>query len=198
VNTHGVTVTHLDALSHIWDEDGTYNGKNPDEVLTFQGVTFGGIEEWADGIFTRGVMVDVVRHRGTFVTQDEPVHGWELEDIVRERGIELSPGDAVCINSGRGAWQAANPTSPYGRTPREGGGGFQKPGLHASCLPFLRDHDVGVLCWDMMDVIPTGYSIPWTVHGAINAYGLCLLDNANTEVAAAACIDEGRDDFLFV
>src|SRR3712207_6971147 len=58
------------------------------------------------------------------------------------------------------SWQAERPGTGY-VAPR--------PGLHASCLPFLRDHDVSVLAWDMMDVTPTGYDIPWTVHGAIFA-----------------------------
>ena len=61
-------------------------------------------------------MLDVPRHRGVpSVTHDRPVHGWELEDIVRARGLTLEPGDAVCVYSGREAWQAANPERPYGR-----------------------------------------------------------------------------------
>ena len=36
----------------------------------------------------------------------------------------------------------------------------ERPGLHASCLPFLRDHDIAVLVWDMMDLMPNGYDIP--------------------------------------
>jgi hypothetical protein len=36
----------------------------------------------------------------------------------------------------------------------------QRPGLHVSCLPFIRDHDVSVLVWDMLDHLPIGYDIP--------------------------------------
>jgi kynurenine formamidase len=174
-----------------------WNGRDPKKEITFEGATFGSVEHWADGIITRGVMLDVPRHRGQpFVTQDSPVHGWELEDILSKRGLRLEPGDAVCVCSGREAWQAANPDVPYGRP--FGGGPNVRPGLHASCLPFLRDHDVSVLVWDMIDHTPFGYDIPWAVHGAIFAYGVALLDNALLEPLARVCQEESRDEFMLV
>ena len=74
----------------------------------------------------------------------------------------------------------------------------QRPGLHVSCLPFLRDHDVSVLVWDMLDHLPIGYDIPWAVHAAIFAYGVALLDNALLEPLAKACAEEQRDEFMLV
>jgi kynurenine formamidase len=195
---HGVTMTHLDALCHAWDADGLYNGRSPEVVVASDGARFGAIDAWADGIVTRGVLLDVPRHRGTsYVTQEEPVHGWELEAILAQRGVTLEPGDAVCIYSGLDAWQRDNPEKPYGRWAGPSGQ-LEKPGLHASCLPFLRDHDVSMLVWDMLDHWPDGYDVTFTVHGAIYAYGLALLDNAQLEPLAAACADEGRDTFLLV
>ena len=66
----------------------------------------------------------------------------------------------------------------------------------ASCLPFIRDNDVAVLVWDMLDFGPSGYDLPWTVHGAIFAYGLALLDNALLQPLAEACAQEGRYEFM--
>jgi kynurenine formamidase len=194
---HGVQSTHIDALCHTWDERGMWNGRDPKKEIGFDGATWGGIEAWSDGIVTRGVMLDVPRHRGVAsVTQDAPVHGWELEEICQRRGIRMEPGDAACVYSGRENWQAAHPDSPYGRP--FGGGPVDRPGLHASCLKFLRDHDVAVLAWDMLDHMPNGYDIPWAVHAAIFAYGVALLDNALLEPLARACVDEGRDEFMLV
>jgi kynurenine formamidase len=194
---HGVTMTHLDALCHTWEEGGGYNGRPPEDI-GFDGAHFGGIEQWADGIVARGVLLDVPRHRGVdYVTQDEPVHGWELESILRRRSIELQPGDAICVYSGRDAWQSANRDQPYGRWIGPSGE-IERPGLHASCLPFLRDHDVSVLVWDMLDHWPDGYEVPFTIHATIYAYGLALLDNAQLEPLAKACAEEGRDDFMLV
>ncbi len=110
--------------------------------------------------------------------------------------LKLQPGDAVAVYCGRDQWQAANPETPYGRP--FGGGPNVRPGLHVSCLPFLRDHDVSLLVWDMLDHLPIGYDIPWAVHAALFAYGVALLDNALLEPLAQACVEEGRDEFMLV
>lgn len=194
---HGVSSTHIDALCHTWDERGMWNGRDPKKEIGFDGATWGGIEAWSEGLITRGVMLDVPRHRGVpSVTQDTPVHGWELEEICQRRGITVEAGDAICVYSGREAWQKANPGAPYGRP--FGGGPVDRPGLHASCLQFLRDHDVAILVWDMIDLMPNGYDIPWAVHAAIFAYGVALVDNALLEPLARGCVEEGRDEFMFV
>jgi kynurenine formamidase len=194
---HGVASTHLDALCHTWDDDAMWNGRDPKKEITFDGATFGSVDHWAEGIITRGVMLDVPRHRGTsHVTQDAPVHGWELEDILVKRNITLQPGDAICVYAGREKWQAANATRAYS-TPF-GPGPLDRPGLHISCLPFLRDHDVSLLVWDMLDHLPIGYDVPWAVHACLFAYGTALLDNALLEPLAEACKEENRDDFMLV
>ncbi|MFI5621873.1 cyclase family protein [Nocardioides sp. NPDC051685] len=196
VQSHGHATTHLDALCHVWDENGIYNGRDPEETIEIGGANFGAIDAWSDGIVTRGVMLDVPRHRGSaFVAQNEPVHGWELEAILVEREIELRPGDALVVNCGREAWQEANPDRPYGHY-NNAEGISEAPGLHASCLPFLRKYDVGVLVWDMLDAKPFGYDVTWTIHGAIHAFGLAILDNALTEPLAVACLEQGQDEFM--
>ncbi|HEY2238244.1 MAG TPA: cyclase family protein [Streptosporangiaceae bacterium] len=203
ISYHGQQSTHIDALCHVWDENGLYNGRQPDDVITFKGATFGQIDNWRDGLVTRGVLLDVPRFRGTdYVTQDAPVHGWELEQICRSRGIEVTPGDALVVYSGREAWARDNgrpwgtgdvSTAPPGQVH-----GPDRPGLHASCLEFIREHDVSVLVWDMMDLWPNGVGVPWSVHGAIFAFGIALIDNALLEPVAGVCAELGRDDFMFV
>ena len=138
----------------------------------------------------------VIGSGAAVVTEERPVHGWELEDIARARNLRLEPGDAVCVYSGREAWQAAHPERPYGRP--FGMGPNERPGLHVSCLEFLRDHDVSVLVWDMLDHLPVGYDIPWAVHAALFAYGVALVDNALLEPLARACVEEGRDEFMLI
>ena len=71
-----------------------------------------------------------------------------------------------------------------------------RPGLHASCLKFIRDSDCCLLVWDMMDFTPNGYDLPWSVHGSIFAYGIGLLDNALLQPLAEACMEEGSYEFL--
>ena len=186
---HGTATTHIDALCHVWDDQGMWDGKSPDEVIGFSGASYGTVDAWSDGILTRGVLLDVPRHRGTdYVTLDSPVHGWELDDIAAAQGVEIRPGDAVMVYSGREAYAAEHGGNWAGEP--------ERPGLHASCLRFVRDADISILGWDMMDASPNEYDIPWTVHGVIFAYGVALLDNSLLEPLANACAEEGRYEFM--
>lgn len=188
---HGVTTTHLDALCHIWDQDGMWGGRDPKEELTFDGARWGGIQAWRHGIVTRGVLIDVGAARpGGFVAQDEPVTGEELERIARAQGVEVRPGDALVVHSGRDTWQAQPGQAPYSSDPAT------RPGLHASCLVPLKTWDCSMLIWDMLDARPTGYDVPFTVHGAIFSYGLALVDNAGLQELAEACAQHQQYDFL--
>lgn len=187
---HGKTITHIDALSHAWDGDGMWNGRSADDEIGFDGARWGGVQAWSDGLVTRGVLLDVPAHRGeTYATIDRPVHGWELEDIATAQRTPLGPGDAVVVYSGREAWDRANPSWA---------GLSERPGLDASCLWFLREHDCGAIVWDMTDRVPNGYDLPFGVHSAIFAYGLALIDMALLEPLAEACREEGRWEFMLV
>lgn len=186
---HGTATTHIDALCHVWDSGGMWDGKSPDEILTFSGGTYATVDAWSDGILTRGVLLDVPGYRGApYVTLETPVHGWELEDIAQAQGVQIRPGDAVMVYSGREAYAADHGGNWAGSDSR--------PGLHASCLKFVRDNDISILGWDMMDASPNEYDVPWTVHGVIFAYGVALLDNSLLEPLANACAEEGRYEFM--
>ena len=190
ISYHGTATTHLDALCHVWDHNGMWNGADPKEVITFDGSAWGSVEHWKEGIITRGVLLDVPKHRGEpYVTQEKPIHGWELEDIAKEQGINMEPGDALVVYGGREKWnEAGNPLWGSDRDLR--------PGLHASCLKFIKESDCCVLVWDMMDHTPNGYDVPWSVHGSIFAYGIGLLDNSLLQPLAETCAEEGRYEFM--
>jgi len=190
ISYHGQASTHLDSLCHVWDENGMWNGRSPSREIGFDGARFGAITNWSSGIITRGVLLDVPRFRGEpFVTQEQPIHGWELAEVAQSEGVRLEPGDAVIVYGGREAWDRVNPTW---------GSAQSRPGLHASCLPFIRDSDVSLLVWDMMDLAPSGYDLAWSVHGVIFAYGVGLVDNALLEPLANACAAEGRYEFMLL
>ena len=190
VSYHGTATTHLDALCHVWDGNGMWNGRRPEESVTMDGARWGSVEHWKEGLTTRGVLLDVPRHRGEpYVTMEKPIHGWELEDIAQAQGVEVLPGDALLVYGGRESWNAdGNPL--WGSNPQE------RPGLHMSCLKFIRQTDIALLVWDMMDFTPNGYGLGWAVHGAIFAYGIGLLDNALLQPLAEVCAAEGRYEFM--
>jgi kynurenine formamidase len=189
--------THLDALCHVWDDFGMWNGRNPDDVITFDGATFGSIDHWRQGIVTRGVLLNVPAHRGVgYVTADAPVYGWELEDIARAQGVEVGAGDAVAVYCGFDAFRRDGQVySGYSHEHQPTGG---RPGLDASCLRFFREHDAAVLLWDMGDRMPYGYDLAFEVHYAIVAYGMALVDAALLEPLAQACVEEQRYEFMLM
>ncbi len=181
---HGATITHIDALCHIWDGDGMWQGRDPDVEITTQGAHFADITHWNTGIITRGVLLDVPRDRGVpHVTRERPVMGAELEEIASAQGVAVEPGDALLVHSG---WQSAIDS-----------GEAAGAGLHPSCAEFIRDRDVALLGWDLMDG-RSASGLPWPVHGVLFNFGVALLDNARLEPVAEACAEEGRYEFMFM
>lgn len=186
---HGYLTTHIDALCHVWGAEGMWNGRDPAVEVTSQGARFGSIDAWRDGIVTRGVLIDVPKFRGEpCVTLEKPLHGAEIEAIAKAQGVTVGPGDALVVFSGRGAWQQQHPDWA----------GFRddKPGLDADCLAFLREHDVAVLVWDLMDASPNPYGLSLPVHAALFTFGVGLVDNALLEPLAEACGAEARYEFM--
>ena len=182
---HGATVTHIDAMCHIWDEDGMWQGRNHTEEVTTQGAHFADITHWNRGIITKGVLIDVPRHRRVpHVTREDPVTGDELAAIAEAQRVSVDAGDALLVHSG---WEAA-----------VNAGANAGAGLHVSCAEFIRDHDVALLGWDLMDAGMGGAGLPWPVHGVLFNFGVALLDNARLEPIADACSEEGRHEFMFM
>jgi kynurenine formamidase len=192
---HSNAYTHIDALSHCFGPRGAWNGKHPAEVfrqgnVASPGTLWGSIEHWADGIVTRGVLLDVPRHRGVpFVTGDQPVHASELEAIARSQRIEVRPGDALVVYGGLDT--LADPVD-----------GVDEPGLHGSCVEYFRDVACALVVWDIGDYRPAGGPFRWRdypVHWlGIPELGLSLVDNALLGPLAQVCQDEGRFEFLFI
>lgn len=186
---HGATATHIDALCHVWNEDGMWNGREADEELVLGGSQWGTIDRWKQGIFTRGVLIDVPAFRNEpYVTEDTPVHGWELEQIVEAQGVTVEPGDALTIYCGR---------DDYERDHGGWGSDFhRRPGLEATCLQFIRESDCAVLVWDMFDRRPSDYGVAFTTHAAIFSFGVAVIDNAYLEPLSQQCRETNTYEFL--
>ena len=74
ISYHGTATTHLDALCHVWDENGMWNGRNPDEEITMDGAQWGAVHHWNQGLITRGVLLDVPKHRGNSLRDHGHAH----------------------------------------------------------------------------------------------------------------------------
>ncbi len=193
VSYHGYANTHIDALCHIFTSDGKMYGGRSSQDVTSSGALSASVDHWREGIVTRGVLYDIPRLRDAdYITIDEPVHGWDLEDAAKAQGIEPRAGDAVLIRSGAAPFWDANPDFQFSFPPNS-------PGVHASVLEFLHGTDAALLGWDLQEA--GGQDLPGriVVHEvAIPYMGLPLLDNADYEELAEVCAELGRWEFQLV
>ena len=192
VVAHGYTQTHIDALSHVFSIDGKmYNGY-PETDVTEKGAITHGIENWRDGIITRGVLYDIPRLRNAdFVSLDNPVQGWELEDFARQQNMEPRKGDAVIINCRRNAYFNANPGAPNSIG--------KKPGLFPSVLEFLHAYDSALLGSDFDEAPNTTYSTMYPIHTITNPFmGMPTLWNLDLDKLARTCHQYKTWEFFFV
>jgi kynurenine formamidase len=188
---HGVTITHLDSLSHVFWEGKMYNGRPASLVSTSLGATKESITLLKEGVISRGVLLDVARaKRKPWLGPEEAIGPEDLDLAEKQANVRVEPGDIVLIRTGQPAALAA------GRAPAIG----SRPGLHASCLPWIHERGVAVLGSDSaQDSIPSGYPkvlIPIHQVGIV-AMGLWMLDNADLEHLAEQCMQMGRWEFCF-
>lgn len=188
---HGVAVTHVDALVHMWDREGMWNGRDPAKEVDTSGARFGDITAFGDGLITRGVLLDVPRYRkAPHVAIGKPVTGDELAAIAKAQNVSIEPGDALLVYSGRESFVK--------EAGRYGGVTEPRPGLDSSCARFIRDRDVAVLAWDMHDSVPDTTGHPFPAHGVLYSYGVALIDNSLLEPLAQACSEERRYEFMLM
>ena len=189
---HGITVTHVDALGHVFWEGKTYNGRPAEAVSTAQGATEHSIEALKDGVVTRGVLLDITRVRGKeWLEGGEGVFPEDLEAAEKAQGVRVEEGDALCLRLG---WYKRR--NQVGPAPRSIG----RPGLHAATLPWLHRRGVALIAADAsQDVSPSGYEkVDIPIHQVgIVAMGLWLIDTANFEDLAQKCQELNRWEFLF-
>ena len=193
VNYHGFAHSHMDGLQHVAHKGMLYNGL-PIDSLTSEGTERLGIQTIAaNGIVTRGVLVDMPRFLGVdYLPAGSAIFASDLEAWEQASGITISSGDVLLIRTGR--WVQVD---------KEGQWDFTKKaaGLHASVAVWLKAREVAVIgCDGISDVIPSG------VEGLINplhelliaGQGMPILDNLDLEAVAELADRDKRSTFLFV
>jgi Putative cyclase len=186
IRHHGSTITHLDALCHVWlDGVGMWNGRDPDKEIVPSGATWGDVAQWSDGLVGRAVLLDVPGFRGeSWVEIGRPVTAEELAAVVAHQHTVIEPGDMIAVYSGRDRYESA--TIPERAYQWIDGA---RPGLDPSCVRFLKEADAAVLLWDMME------SEALSVHGVLWAFGVALVDNADMSRLVPLCREAGRYEF---
>ncbi len=189
---HGMAVSHIDALCHVFVKETMYNGFKASDVKS-TGATRNSIMAGKDGIAGRGVLLDIPRLRGVdWLDIDQRVSPEDLEAAEREQNVTVGEGDILLIATGRDARRQAKGSW----APTEG-----LAGLDGRAVRWLYDRRVSMLGSDgVSDAIPNpdteGWPMPIHQCGIV-AIGLHLLDNLRLDTLASACAERRRWEFFF-
>ena len=195
IAAHGSN-THIDGLAHYSWDGRNYNGFAKGDTNSLHGARSLSMDQAEHGFITRGVLLDIAALHGVpWLERGHAVTPDELLAAERRQGVTVRPGDALLVHTGNAA--AILSEGPDG----DGGLSARQAGLHASCLPFLRERDVSILGNDgVQDVQPSGFGLDFLrpIHTvALVALGLWLIDNVNLTELAQVCLEENRWDFFF-
>jgi kynurenine formamidase len=190
---HGSSHSHLDALGcHVHFQGVGWNNVWTD-VTQERGCSEeqGGIIAVKEGVFTRGILIDLPRFKGKEWL--EAGEGAMLEDLIAYEewaDVKVAPGDAIFLRTGRWKRQALLGTYVGGN-----------PGWHASVIPFLKERDVSYIGSDHInDVLPSGFpnsAFVLPVHQIVMpTLGVNIFDNLDLEELAETAAELGRYQFL--
>ncbi|CAN5116920.1 cyclase family protein [soil metagenome] len=206
LNVHQPAATHLDCVSHLAGYDGrVYNDRRFDDVAQPGGLTHGSVFAQREGIFTRGVLLDLpAAQRVGHLPPAHAVTAAELDAAEINAGVRLTTGDALIVRVGAALLD-------------RGGRSDLRPGPGPDAVEWMHQREVALYGGDAADHIgqiaaslfgrerppdepedpPT--RVPLPVHQiGIPAMGLVLLDQCAVEELAAACAELRRYEFLFV
>jgi kynurenine formamidase len=189
---HGIAHTHLDSLAHINYDGVFYNGYRPDAdaVMKQGGHAKNSIHNLKQGIFTRGILIDIPRLKGVpYLEPGTPIYVEDLEAWEKKAGVKVSAGDALFVRTG--VWARRKAAGPYVR-----GRAGRAAGLDTSVIPWLKQRDIALMGSDH----PQGVSPsdpPGSVHDfALVSLGVHLFDNCDLEALADAAAARNRWEFL--
>src|SRR5207249_1368112 len=95
---HGIAHTHLDSLAHINYDGVFYNGykPDPDQVKKANGHAKNSIHNLKNGIFTRGILIDIPLMKGvTYLEPGTPIYVEHIEAWLKSAGSKLSAREAL-------------------------------------------------------------------------------------------------------
>ena len=189
---HGIAHTHLDSLAHINYDGKFYNGYTPqqDVVMKDVGHAKNSIHNLKNGIFTRGILLDIPRLKGVpYLEPGTPIYVEDLEAWEKKAGVKVSAGDALFVRTG--VWPRRKAVGPYLR-----GRAGKAAGLDTSVIPWLKQRDIALLGSDHpQGVAPS--DPPGSVHDfVLVSLGVHLFDNCDLEELADATAARNRWQFL--
>ncbi len=178
--------THVDALCHAWYDDQLYNGFSSNTIRSTSGAEHLGIEKMPP-IFTRGVLIDLVRLKGRKLLSTEIISSKDLQDACTMSGIFPKRGDAVIIRTGWLESQKGIAIVSFD----------EEPGINKEAAQWLADQDICVVGADnfAVEVLPFMEQSVFPVHQLlIRDHAIALIEGLMLDDLVAA----NRFEFLFI
>ncbi|MEU6129758.1 cyclase family protein [Saccharopolyspora sp. NPDC047091] len=178
INTHSATMTHLDALGHVPVDGEIYPGVPVGEAVAGGTLRHGSTTAFADGIVTRGVLLDLAP--GDRLDAGHAVTADDLDAAERRSGAHLDSGDALIV---RGGWMV-------GAHPQD-----ELPHLTADAVRWMAEREVSLYGGDIGDRVgvPGGLALH---EIGLARLGMPLVDAVQVDGLAATCAELGRTAFL--
>ena len=189
---HGLTITHIDSLSHYFWRGRMYNNRPSNLITSRDGAKSLSIEVAREGILSRGVLLDIplLKDKG-WLNADERVMPEDLDAAEKAAGVKVQAGDILLVRTGN-----------YRRRLEEGPVDVMVAGqtaCQAACAPWFHQRDIAMMGTDTSnDAEPTGYvEIHHPIHVlSLVAMGMWLIDNCNLEDLARTCQEKNRWEFM--
>ena len=182
--------THWDSLAHAGYDGLLYNGvaaTTIDEAGSHQH----GIETFGP-VVSRGVLLDVARALDLDVMPaGYAITGDDLDRAAEFGGVEILPGDIVCLRTGHQQHLRAGDKMTYAAT---------CPGPSTKSIEWIRDHDIAALATDTLifEVFPCEDPAVWLPMHMIHIRDIGLVQGQNwlLDPIAEDCAADGQYDFL--
>lgn len=189
IDYHGLVLTHLDSLSHMFYGGKVYNGYSQTEINK-SGAQQLAVTAFKNGFVSRGILMDIPRLKGVkYLELSNPVYPADLDAWEKKAGIKVGSGDIVFIRTGRWARRAEK-----GQWNTE----EAAAGMHVTCARWFHQRDVAIVGSDTHgELMPSPVAdIPFPMHQLLLiAMGTPMFDNCDLEALSVAAASRKRWEF---
>ena len=189
IASHGMTVTHMDALVHFSVDGKLYNGRDVAQTFSGNGAKWGSVFAQKNGIFTRGVLLDVAAARGVeWYKPNEYVTVADFEAAEARQKLKVQSGDAIFVRTGMEVMEAKEGEQDV----------YPRAGLHAECVEWMHKREVSVYGGDCIEKLPypsKRFTSAMHMIGLVSM-GLPILDWPALTELAQTCERLKRWDYL--
>jgi kynurenine formamidase len=186
----GFALRLLEAIALVYRGVVIYNGGKAAEVALPCGLTFADMLAQKDGIFTRGVLLNIAGARGVeWLTPDEGVYAADLDAAEKRQRVRVESGDCIFVYTGLQKREAAEGPENLG----------QRVGIMPDAIKWMHSREIAVYSGDCVDAFPNPYGARYVIYFhaiALAAMGLILLDIPALEPLVELCDELERSDFL--